>query len=212
MTLYRPLTELLKSGAAEARAAFPEACSGGEGDQEQGEEEEDLASVQEVRVAVLQLRVGEDAVEEEECGGGVDEVVETPPEGAADAFLQERGDQHEEDEVEGDGTGEVQLRLQEGVDGPQDLDQREVGRLQQEEHRWMGEGKDDRGIGGPAVEQEEVDLPVGPEAERAVAQGDQHAEQEVDGDGTDRAKAQVGAEIQQGQWREPFFWNGGLSR
>jgi hypothetical protein len=46
------------------------------------------------------------------------------------------------------------------------------------------------------MEEEDVDAAMGPVADRTVAQGDEEAEEEIDGDGSDGTEAKVCAEIQ----------------
>jgi hypothetical protein len=135
-------------------------------------------------------------VEEEERGRGEDEVVEVSPEGAADAGAEERGDEDEHEEVERGGSGEIEFGLERGLDGEEDVEDAEVRGMEEEQDEGMGEGEEDGAVGGPLMEEEDVDVAMGPVADRAVAQGDEKAEEQIDGDGSDGAEAKICAEIE----------------
>ena len=101
------------------------------------------------------------------------------------------------------------------MERPEDVGEAEVRRAEEEQDRGVGEGGSDGDVGGPLVEREEVDGPVGPEACGAVAQADEGAEDEVDGDGADGEEAEVGAEVEECQaehrllspgLKPLFFW------
>jgi hypothetical protein len=157
---------------------------------------EDFAAVEEVGVAVFEGGVGEDAVEEQKCGSREYEVVEVSPEGAADAGAQERGDEDEYEKVEGGGSGEIEFGLQRGLDREEDVKDAEVRRVEEEQDEGMGEGEEEGAVGGPLMEEEDIEVAMRPVADRAVAQGDEKAEEEIDGDGSDGAEAKICAEIQ----------------
>ncbi len=129
---------------------------------------------------------------------GEDQVVQVAPDGPADARAQQRRDKHQQQQIEGAGAGEVELRLQRGVDGPQDIHEAEVrgrGAKEEQDHR-MGEGKEDGQVRGPLMQQEDVDMAMGPVADGAVAQRDEQAEEEIDGGRSGSAEAEVRAEVQ----------------
>jgi hypothetical protein len=188
----------MRAGRCGAEAFSAETIAeegGGEADEGRGFDE-NLAAVEEVGVAVFEGGVGEDAVQEKQDGCGEDEVVEVSPKGAADAGAQERGDEDEHEEVEGGGSGEIEFGLQRGLDGEENVKNPEVRRADEEEDEGMSEGEEDGAVGGPLMEEEDVDMAMGPVADRAVAQGDEEAEEEIDGDGSDGAEAKISAEIQ----------------
>ena len=79
---------------------------------------------------------------------------------------------------------------------PEDIHQAKARALQEQQDSWMREGKDHRQVGRPAMQREEVQATMRPKTEGAVAQRDQHSQQQVDGDDPHRAEAKIRAEIQ----------------
>jgi len=120
-------------------------------------------------VAVLEVGVGEDAVDEEQDGGGEDEVVQVAPDGAGEACAEQGRDKDEQEQVEGDGSQEVDGGLERRRDGEDDVVEAEVRLMDEEQHERMGEGERDGCVGGPVMQGEEVDMAMRPEAGGAVA-------------------------------------------
>lgn len=158
---------------------------------------EDLAAVEQVGVAVLEVGVGEDAVDEQQYSAGIDEPVQVAPHGAGHAGSDQRTDQDDHDQIERGGSGGVELGLQVGVQRPEDIRDAEAWGLEEEQDGRMREREHDGEVGRPAMEGEDVDFSVGPESDGAVAQRHQHAQQQVHGDGADGSEAEVGAEIEE---------------
>jgi hypothetical protein len=56
---------------------------------ESGGFHEDLASIEQIRVAVLQIWIRENAVQQQQHGRGKDQIVQVAPKGPADARAQQ---------------------------------------------------------------------------------------------------------------------------
>jgi len=134
-----------------------------------------FTTVEQVRVAVLEVRVGENTVQEEQHRGGKDEIVQTPPERTTNAGAEQRREEHEQQEIERRGTGKVEFWLQRRLNGQEDVEQAEVGLLEEEEDGGMRQRECDGRVGGPLVEREEIQASMRPEFHWAVAQGHEHA-------------------------------------
>ena len=88
-----------------------------------------FATVAQVRMAVLQVRVREDAVEEEQHRSGEDEIVQAPPQGTADAGAEQRREEHYQQEIKRCGAGEVEFWLKRGLYREEDVEQAESGSI-----------------------------------------------------------------------------------
>jgi len=150
-------------------------------------------------MSVFEVGVCQDAVDEEQHCRREDQIVQVAPEGTSEACAEQRGDEDQDEDVERDGSGEVDERLQRRGDGPEDVVKAEVGAGDEKQHEGMGEGEGDGEVSRPLMEREDVDVAVGPVADGAVAEGHQHAEEEIDGGESDGAEAQVRAEIEESE-------------
>lgn len=99
--------------------------------------DKDFATVEQVRMAVLEIRIGKDAVKEEQCRRRKDKIVQSSPERTADAVAEQRRHQHEQQEIERCGTSEVEFWLQRGLDRKEDVEQTEAGLVEEEKNDGM---------------------------------------------------------------------------
>ena len=143
--------------------------------QERCQFDKDFATIEQVRVAVLEVRVSEDAVQEEQHCSGKDEIVQASPKRPADAGAEQRREENEQQEIEGGGTGKIEFWLKRGLDREEDVKQAEAGLVEEEKHGGMRQRECDGNVGGPLVEGEEIYVPMRPEFHGAVAQGHEHA-------------------------------------
>jgi hypothetical protein len=178
---------------AQALAAKTIADDHGYQAQERCRFNKDLAAVEQVRVAVFEIRVGEDAVQEEQNRSREDEIVQASPERTADAGAEQRREEHQQQEIECCSTGEVEFWLQRRPDRQEDVEQPEVGLLEEEKDGGMRQRECDGRVGCPLVEREEIHASLRPALQRAVAHRDEHAEPQIDGSGANRSQAEIGA-------------------
>ena len=81
---------------AQAHAAKTIPDNDGDETQERRRFDKDFATVEQVRVPILQVRVGEDAVQEEQNRSGKDEIVQASPDRTADAGAEQRRKEHQQ--------------------------------------------------------------------------------------------------------------------
>lgn len=156
---------------------------------------------------MLEVGVGEEGVPEEGDGAEVDGEVERFPEAAAELNAEIGSEDHEGDDVEGDGADGVFERLLRRMDGINDIEDAKFWRLVEEQNYGVenreGQGK----IAGPVVQLEIIETAMGPVAYRAVTEDHQHAEEHVDGDGADSDETEIGGEVEDGNGhRETAEW------
>lgn len=106
-----------------AEAPGPEAGGADEGE---AGEDEDFAAVEIIDGAAIEVRVGEDAVNEDEQRCEINRVVEQFPPHAADLLAGVGGDEHDDKNVGGDGADCVFDGLQWRVDGRDYVDESEA--------------------------------------------------------------------------------------
>ena len=87
-------------GGAQSPSSQADAHSNGEKADDRKNLKKDFASIEQVGMAVLQVRICEDAMDEEQHCGGKDEVVETTPKRAANASSQERREEDQQQKIE----------------------------------------------------------------------------------------------------------------
>ena len=63
-------------------------------------------------MTVFEIWVGENAVQEEQGCGGKDEVVQASPQGAPETGSEQGREKDQQEEIEGDRAGQVELRLE----------------------------------------------------------------------------------------------------
>ena len=149
-------------------------------------------------MTVFQQRVSEEAVDEDQDNCGERKVVQLAPERTADAIAQQGRDEKDKQQVDCDGAGEIDERLQRGMDGPQKIDDAEAWSLLKQQDDGVRDHQNDRDVGGPLMQREDVDAAAGPASCGAVAKCDQQAEQQVDGRRAGRAETEVRGDIQGG--------------
>ncbi len=93
------------------------------------------------------------------------------------------------------------VRLQWRLNGQQDVEKTKVRLIEKEEHDRVADGEDDGGPCRPAVEREDIELAMGPLANRAVAHRHEDAEQKIEACCSCRSEAEIGTKIQQGHAR-----------
>jgi hypothetical protein len=162
--------------SAQALAAKTVADGNGKNAQERRHFDKDFATVEQVRVAVLEIRVSENTVQEEQYRGGKDKIVQAPPQRTANTGAEQGREEHEQQEIERYGTGEVKFWLKRRLDGQEDVEQAKVRLIEKEEDGRMGQRKCDGHIGSPLVEREKIHASMGPALQRAVAHRHEHAE------------------------------------
>ncbi len=162
-----PLNIFRSCSDATAQALTAKTVADGNGykAQERGRFDKDFATVEQVRMPVLEVRVGEDAVQEEQHRCGKDEIVQASPKRTADASTEQRREEYEQQKIERRGAGKVEFWLQRGLDREEDVEQTEAGLIEEE--------KDDR---IPLVKREEIHVSMRPALQRAVAHREEHAE------------------------------------
>ena len=163
--------------------------------------DKDFAAVEQVRVTVPEVGVGEDAVQKEQHCRRKNEIVQASPERTADTGAEQRREEHDQKEIESCGTGEVEFWLKRGLDGQEDVEQAEAGFIEEEKDGRMRQRECDSNVGGPLVECEEIQVSMRPESYRAVAQRDKHAKPKIDGSCTDRSQTQIGAQVEDTDWQ-----------
>ncbi len=99
--------------------------------------DENFAAVEPVDGMMLEVGVGEEGVPEEGYGAEVNGEVEGFPEAAADLDAEVGGDDHEGEDVEGDGADGVFERLLRRVDGIDDVENVEFWRIVEEQDDGM---------------------------------------------------------------------------
>ncbi|ACO32916.1 Sodium/potassium/calcium exchanger 1, putative [Acidobacterium capsulatum ATCC 51196] len=183
---------------AEAFAAKPVANVRGCGHHEDGDLDEDFAAIGVVRVAIDEVGVRQQAVKQQQHGSRINQIVQAAPQAAGHAVAQHGRADHHKEQVEGDGSQHVDGGLQGRVDGHQKVEEAEVRAGGQQQDGRVQKQRDQRQIGGPAMEREVVPMAVGPVPHGTVAHGDEHAQQQVDGNEPDGGQADVSAEIENG--------------
>ena len=111
-----------------------------------------FATVAQIRMAVLQVRVREDAVEEEQHRSGKDEIMQAPPQRTADAGAEQRREEHHQQEIERCSAREVEFWLKRRLYREEDVEQAESGFIQEEKDGGMRQRECDGSIGGSTDE------------------------------------------------------------
>lgn len=95
--------------SAQALAAKTVADGNGKKAQERRHFDKDFTTVEQVRVSVLEIRVSENTVQEEQHRRGKDKIVQAPPQRTANTGAEQGREEHEQEEIERCGTGEVKF-------------------------------------------------------------------------------------------------------
>ncbi len=92
----------LAAGADGAQSPAPQANAHNNSEKANEREnlEKNLASIEQVGMAVFQVGIGEDAVDEEQNGRGKNKVVEAAPERAANARSQQRREEDQQQQIQ----------------------------------------------------------------------------------------------------------------
>jgi len=157
--------------------------------------DEHFATVEQVRMAVLEVRVSQDAVQEEQHRSGKDEIVQASPQRTAEAGAEQRREEHEQQQIERRGAREVEFWLKRRLDREQDVEQPEMGIIEEEQDRGMCQRECDSNVGGPLVEREKIHPSMRPEFQGAVPQGHQHAKPKIDGSCAYSPQTEIGAYV-----------------
>lgn len=121
------------------------------------------------------------------------QVVKLSPKRPTDLRAKERRDDNECKEIKGGGSREVELWLQVGVNGQEDVDEAEMRGVKEEKNDRMAKDKKNRAVSCPLMESKEVDVAIGPPPQWAIAERDKHAKEQVDRYGSNGCKAKIGA-------------------
>lgn len=157
-----------------------------------------FAAIEPVDGMMLEVGVGEEGVPEEGDGAEVDGEVERFPEAAAELNAEIGSEDHEGDDVEGDGADGVFERLLRRMDGIDDIEDAKSWRLVEEQDDGVENREKQGEIAGPVVQLEIIEAAMGPVAHRAITKDHQHAEEHVDGDSANSDETQIGGEVEDG--------------
>lgn len=166
---------------------------------------ENFAAVEPVDGMMLEVGVGEEGVPEEGDGPEIDGEVERFPEAAAELNAEIGCEDHEGEDVEGDGADGVFERLLRRMDGIDDIEDAKFWRLVDEQNYGVENRENQGEIAGPVVQLEIIETAMRPVAHRAVTKDHQNAEEHVDGDGANCDETEIGGEVEDGD----FHWFGG---
>jgi hypothetical protein len=133
---------LCLANPANLRARVAGAEEDGYQDDEGAGFDEEFAAVEPVDGGAFQVRIGEEGVPEEGGGAEVDGEVERFPDAAAQLNAKVRGDDHDRDDVEGDGADGVFKGLLRGVHGVNEVEDAELWRFVEEQSEGMEDGDD----------------------------------------------------------------------
>ena len=106
-------------------------------DQHKAELDEDLAAVEPVDWVTFQCGVGEETVKEKSRRGEINSEVERLPKMAAQPEPKIRSDNHEGDEIEGNGADGVFKRLAGRMDGINEIQEPKPWVLVEKQNGWM---------------------------------------------------------------------------
>lgn len=167
------------------------------GDDRGADFDENFAAVEPVDAMMLEVGVGEERVPEEGHGAEIDREVESFPKAAAELDARIGSDDHERDDVKGDGADGVFERLLRRMDGIDDIEDAKFwGFVKEQDDRMRGREEKSE-VAGPVVQRKIIEAAMRPAADGAVAENHQHAEKHVDGDSADGDKAEIGGEIEE---------------
>ena len=131
--------------------------------------DKDFASIQQVGMAILQVGIGEEAVEEKKHGGRKNQVMDAPPKRAPHARPKKRRDEYQQQEVHGSGAGDVDERLERRLDGQEDIEDAKMRLVNKQQDKGMGQHEHDGAVRRPLMEGEDIESPVRPMTHGAVA-------------------------------------------
>lgn len=162
----------------DAEPPGPEACAG---DQGETDEDEHFAAIQVVDGTAVQVGIGEDAVDEDQGRGDINEVVEELPLQTTDLLAVVGSDQDDNEEVSRDGSDGVFEWLERRVNGENDVGEPEAVAVHEEQDQRVNHNGTQERVAGPVVEGENVEPAMRPESNGAVADGNENPEQHVGG-------------------------------
>ena len=172
-------------------------------DQQKAELDEELAAVEPVDRIALQGRVGEKTMKEQSGGAEIDAEMERLPQVAAQLKTKVRSNDHEGEEIEGNGANGVFERLAGRVDRVEKVHNAKARVFVQKQYGRMQKRHRKSDIARPIVEPEIVEPMMRPGAMRAVAKSHEHPEQKVQSNHANRYQADIGRKVEDGDahWR-----------
>lgn len=168
-------------------------------DQDAAKLHKELAAVEPVDGITFQGGVGEKTMKEKSHGGEIDAEMKRLPQMPAQPETKVRSDDHEGEEIEGNGTNGVFERLAGRVDRVEKVHDAKPRVFVQKQNGRMQKRYRKSDIARPIVDAEVVEPAMGPGAMRAVAEGHEHAEQHVQRDRPNSDEADIGRKVEDGE-------------
>jgi len=188
--------KLAEVGYLSARVAPAEKAHGR--DEEEAAFNKELAAVEPVDGITFQGGVGEKTMKEKSHGGGIDAEMKRLPQMPAQPETKVRSDDHEGEEIEGNGTNGVFERLAGRVDRVEKVHDAKPRVFVQKQNGRMQKRYRKSDIARPIVEPEIVEPMVRPGAMRAIPKRHQHPEQKVQSNHANGYEADIGGKVEDG--------------
>ena len=161
--------------------------------------DEELAAVKPVDGITLQGGVGEEAVKEKSGGSEIDAEMKRLPQMAPQPETNVRSDDHEGEEIEGDGADGVFERLAGRVDRVEKVHDAKARVFVQKQNRGMQKRYRKSDIARPIVEPEIVEPTMGPGTVRAIPKRHEHSEEQIQSNHADRNEPDIGGKVEDGE-------------
>ena len=129
-------------------------------------------------------------------GGEIDAEMERLPKMAAQPKANVRSDHYEPEDIEGDGPDGVFKRLARGMDRIDEIEQAKPRVLVQEQNCRMQERRGKSDVARPVVQSKIVEPAMRPRTMRAVPEGHEHPEEEVQGDDANGSESDIGGKVE----------------
>jgi len=135
---------------------------------DQASEDKYFAAIQIIDCSAVQVGIGEDAVDEYQHSGDINQEVKQLPSVPSKFLAKVRGKNHDDQEVKADCSDRVLEWLQRRMNRENNVDETKAIAIHNKEYQWMNHNRREQQISGPVVKRKNVEASMRPEANRTI--------------------------------------------